>query len=81
MSKRAFYVRAVWDDEAGVYYSESDIFGLHIESKTIEEFESVLFDLAADLVIANHLSKDDLAQKPLRDIMPAIVWERPLAAA
>ena len=81
MSKRAFFVRALWDDEARVYYAVSDIFGLHIETRTIEEFEEVLFDAAADLVLANHVSPEDLANKPLRDIMPAIVWERPLHAA
>jgi hypothetical protein len=81
MTRRAFFVRSIWDDEAHVYVSESDIFGLHIETKTIEEFEEVLFDAAADLVMANHVSPDDLANKPLRDIMPAIVWERPLQAA
>ena len=26
-----FFVKAVWDEEAKVFYSDSDIVGLHIE--------------------------------------------------
>lgn len=37
-NKFRFYVRPVWDEEAKVYYSESNIFGLHIEGETEEEF-------------------------------------------
>ena len=81
MSKKAFYVRAIWDEEAKVFYSESDIFGLHIDAKTLDEFEEVIFDVASELVVANHLSEEDLAGKALKDVLPAIVWERPLAAA
>lgn len=81
MSKKAFHVRAIWDEEAKVFYSESDIFGLHIEARTLEEFEEVLFEVASELVVANHLSEEDLAGKSLKDVLPAIVWERPLAAA
>jgi hypothetical protein len=75
--KRMFYVRARWDGEAKVYYSESDIFGLHIEAATIEEFEAVMNDVAADLIIANHYSAQDIATKPLRDLVPTILWQRP----
>ena len=81
MSRRSFTVRANWDPEAGVFYSESDIIGLHIEARTLEEFEDVLFDVASELVVANHLSAEDLASKPLKDVLPAIVWERPRKVA
>ena len=37
MIKRMFSVTAHWDDEAKVFYSDSDIVGLHIEAETIEE--------------------------------------------
>ena len=33
-----FFVKAVWDEEAKVFYSDSDIVGLHIEAETIEGF-------------------------------------------
>lgn len=75
--QKSFYVRARWDDDVKRWYSESDIHGLAIETDTLDEFEEVLFDVAADLIIANHLSKDDIASMPLRELMPAIVWERP----
>lgn len=52
--KRTFYVRAVWDEEARVFYSESDISGLHIEAQTIEEFEAVMNEYAPELVRFNH---------------------------
>jgi hypothetical protein len=75
--KRTFFVKAVWDAEASVFYSESDIDGLHIEAPTVDAFEDVLFDAAVDLIVANHMSAIDLADKPLRDLIPAILWERP----
>ena len=53
MSK-TYTVRAIWDSEAKVYVADSDIEGLHIEAATIDEFESVLQDVAAELVAANH---------------------------
>ena len=55
MSKRSFYIRACWDDEAKVYYSESDITGLHIEAESLEEFESVMMEAASELIMDNRL--------------------------
>jgi hypothetical protein len=75
--KRTFFVKAVWDDEAKVFYSESDIDGLHIEAPTVDAFEDVLFDAAIDMIVANHISASDLANTPIRDLIPAILWERP----
>ncbi|MGE0409884.1 MAG: DUF1902 domain-containing protein [Amphiplicatus sp.] len=77
MSKRTFFVRACWDAEAKVYYAESDIEGLHIEADTIEEFESVMMDLAPELIVVNHFEASELARTPLKDLMPAILWQRP----
>ena len=77
MAKRMFSVTAHWDDEAKVYYSESDIIGLHVEAGTIEEFETVMMDVAPGLVIANHVSKEELATLAPEDLVPAILWQRP----
>ena len=63
--KRIFYVTAVWDEEAGVYYSESDIVGLHIEAESIEDFEQEMLEFAAELIIENHFEAeaiDELGQ-------------------
>lgn len=68
-----FFVKAVWDEEARVFYSDSDIVGLHIEAETIEEFREVLVDVAPELILANHVSNDDLLTKPLREMIP-VIW-------
>lgn len=81
MIKRMFSVTAHWDEEAKVFYSDSDIIGLHIEATTIEEFEAVMMDVAPGLVIANHVSKEDLATSAPEDIIPAILWQRPTGKA
>ena len=75
--KRTFRVTAVWDEDAKVYVAESDIIGLHIEAATVDEFEDVLMDVAPELIVANHMTSDDIAGKPYRDLVPAILWTRP----
>ncbi len=75
--KKIFRVRALWDEEAQRFYSDSDIRGLHIETDTLDEFEAVLADVAAELVLANHYSPEELAATPLEQLTPIIVWERP----
>ena len=72
MSSRSFSVVAKWDDEAAVFYSESDILGLHVEAATLEEFAAIVQREASDLIVANHLSKQELARGNLRDLIPAI---------
>ena len=75
--KRNFAVKAVWDREAQVFYSESDIDGLHIEAATIDEFKEIMMDTAPELIVVNHLSAPDLAERPLKDLIPAILWQQP----
>ena len=53
--KRAFTVKAVWDEETRVFCSESDVQGLHIEAETIEEFEEIIRDVVGELIVANHI--------------------------
>ncbi len=77
MVKRTFFVKALWDDEADVFYSDSDIEGLHIECANLDEFEEILLDSAVDLIVANHIPAADLASTPLKDLIPAILWLRP----
>jgi hypothetical protein len=75
--KRTFYVKALWDEEASVWYSETDIFGLHIETKTLNEFEEVMNEFAAELIVSNHLTSEELAGNSIKDLLPTIIWERP----
>ena len=41
MTKLTFTVKAVWDEDLKIFFSESDIIGLHIEAKTLEEFKKI----------------------------------------
>lgn len=71
--KRSYVVTALWDGDAQVFYSESDIKGLHVEADTMEVFEALVVDLAPDLIIENHLSAADFGTTPLREMIPSIV--------
>ena len=78
MSNMSFYVSALWDEEAKIFYSESNIIGLHIEADSIEEFESVMKSVAPSLVMDNHITKKDLTQKSWADMIPAIFFKQPM---
>lgn len=51
--KAAYYVRAIWDEEAAVWISESDIPGLVIETETLGEFEALVGHLAPEMLAIN----------------------------
>ena len=76
MEKQIFVIKAVWDEEAKVFYSDSNIIGLHFEAPTIEEFERIMHDNALDLVVANHIKPEEFARKSLADLIPTIFVER-----
>lgn len=50
---RSFYVKALWDAEAKVWYSETDIPGLALQAETLEEFEDLIRHFAPDLLASN----------------------------
>lgn len=77
MSRKTFYVKACWDDDEKIFFSESDIIGLHIEAETLEDFEKVMHSAAVDLIIQNHIKPEQLAKIPLRDLIPSILWQPP----
>jgi len=81
VAQRMFNVTAHWDDEAKVFYSDSDIVGLHIEAQTIEEFEDLMMELAPGLVMVNHVTKAELESSAPEDLIPAILWQRPAGKA
>ena len=70
--KRKYLVTAIWDEEAQVFYSKSDIHGLHIEAETLDEFESLIVDLAPDLIIENDLCSEEVNSgwRSLLDLVP-----------
>ena len=51
--KQKFNVSAIWDDEARVFTSSSDIPGLVVEADTFEEFVLLVEALAPDMLAAN----------------------------
>ncbi len=67
-----FLVTAIWDDEAKMFYAESDIIGLHIEAATIEEFQAIMMEVGPSLVMENHVTKRDLTEKSVLDMIPSI---------
>ena len=75
--QRTFYVKALWDDEVNRWISESDIRGLVIETATLEEFEQVIQEHAADLILSNHYQSEDFANTPLKELVPTILWQKP----
>jgi hypothetical protein len=48
-----FYVEAVWDPEASVFVSKSNIPGLVVEAATSREFFEIVHELAPELLRAN----------------------------
>lgn len=77
MSKKAFYVRAIWDPDAMTYYTESDIIGLHLESRSLAEIEELVVELGPEMIAANHMTPEELAATPLPDLVPTIVLHLP----
>jgi Domain of unknown function (DUF1902) len=78
--KRTFYVKAVWDDEAKVWYSETDIEGLFINAKDLDEFEEVVNEFAGDLILENHWRRDSVPDDLMKSTVPIILWQRPNAS-
>ena len=70
-----FYIRPVWDDEAKVYVSASNIIGLNIEAETADEIYEIAKECAVDLIIANHLSELDVLNNPIKDLIPFIHFQ------
>lgn len=74
--KRTFTVKAVWDDKAQVLYAQSDVEGLHIEVASLDEFEEIMLDAAPELIMANHRTASEICEHPLKDLVPAILWQK-----
>ncbi|MDI1325652.1 MAG: DUF1902 domain-containing protein [Brevundimonas sp.] len=53
MRKPPYFVKASWDDQAKVWYSNSNIPGLVIEADTLAEFERLMNELAPEMLSAN----------------------------
>ena len=52
-TRKSYYVKALWDPESEVWYSESDIPGLVVEANTLSEFEKLMMELAPEMLAEN----------------------------
>ena len=52
-AQASFVVSAIWDDEVGVFYSVSNLPGLHVEAATFEEFVRLVHELAPGMIADN----------------------------
>jgi hypothetical protein len=50
---QSFYVKAIWDAEASVWCSESNIPGLVLQTDTLEEFQDLIRHFGPDLLAEN----------------------------
>jgi hypothetical protein len=50
---QSFYVKAIWDAEASVWCSESNIPGLVLQTDTLEEFQDLIRHFGPDLLADN----------------------------
>ena len=53
-AEQYFYVKPMYDDENDVYYSESNIIGLHLQTDTLDEFYEEARKYAIELLEENH---------------------------
>ena len=48
-----YFVNAIWDEEAEVYISETNVPGLNVEAATLPEFMEIAASFAGELISAN----------------------------
>ncbi len=51
--QRSYYVKAIWDPEAAVWTSQTDIPSLVIEADDLAEFEALMEALGPEMLAAN----------------------------
>ena len=47
------YVKAIWDEAAEVYYSETNVPGLTVEAATLPQFMDLAMELGREMLEAN----------------------------
>ena len=75
--KRTFYVKAIWDEVASIWISETDIEGLFINAKDLNEFEDIVNEFAGELVLENHWKHENIPAAVIGKTVPIIMWQRP----
>lgn len=70
--KMIFKVQFIWDEDAEVFYTESDIKGLNLEDTSLERLQEATEEIAPELIMRNHISADDLQSFDIKDLIPSI---------
>ncbi len=73
--KRVYRVNTIWDAEAEVFYSVSDIEGFHIEASNRIEFEAIMKDVAPELIVSNHRTASENSVCSPKGLIPVILWQ------
>ena len=69
MTEKGYFIRAGWDDDARVWYTEeSDVPGLVVEAGNFEEFVSEARELMPQLLRLNGELPNETGSVPLRVI-------------
>jgi hypothetical protein len=71
MSK-AYYVRACWDEEAGIYYSKSNVPGLVIEAESLPEFVAIAEQLVPELLHDNAINPAFVNAPGTKSVRPRV---------
>jgi hypothetical protein len=50
---KEYYLQAIWDPEAKVYYSKTNVPGLVVEAETLDDFIAIANELTPELLRAN----------------------------
>ena len=74
--KHVYRVKAVWDPDAEVFLSVSDIDGFHIEASDLEEFEAVMMDVAPELIVLHHRTATGNDVCSSEESLPVILWQQ-----
>ncbi|MEM1302377.1 MAG: DUF1902 domain-containing protein [Pseudomonadota bacterium] len=72
-----FYVQPIWDAEAEVWITESNIEGLHLEAKSLPEFNDLVQEFAGELILANHMSDAEITRDTIGTSIPTVVIQQP----
>ncbi len=75
-TKEEFFVRASWDEEAGVWYvAESNIPGLSVEAESPAALMEILADVIPELLVSNKVlsGSDALPRVPYNLMLDSIM--------
>ena len=76
VKNRTFIVKALWDQDAGVFVSESDIVVFILRPRPSKSSSKSCLT-CVELNRGNHRKPQELVKNKISDLIPTIFWERP----